>query len=227
MKKDASNVLAFSCPHLPFVDARYLGFLKDTQDKFGCGQVVCVGDLVDNHSISYHEHNPDSPNPKEEIRRAKKILSEKWFGAFSELKICKGNHDILAARKAITYGLASEFIRSFEEIYDLPKGWDYAWNHNICGVRYEHGEGYGGGRPHMVAAVKNRRRTVIGHWHSKLEVGYDTNDKDSIWGMVVGCGIDRMNPAFWYGRAFKDKPVLACGVVLDAGRMAFPVPMKI
>jgi hypothetical protein len=41
----------------------------------------------------------------------------------------------------------------------------------------------------------------------------------------VACGIDRKAYAFNYGRDFKDKPVLGCGVVLENGRIPMFVPM--
>jgi hypothetical protein len=45
--------------------------------------------------------------------------------------------------------------------------------------------------------------------------------------MNVGSGIDRKTYAFEYGRDFKKKPIIGCGVVTDNGRFAQFFPMDI
>jgi hypothetical protein len=183
-----------------------------------------MGDLVDLHSVSYHEHNPNGMSPKEEIEAAKKKITQ-WAKAFPKLLICKGNHDILFDRKAITCGMPEVAIRKYSEIFDLPDSWEFEWKHYINGVTYEHGTGYGGKNAHVQAATGNRKSTVIGHVHATSGVDFLANDTSLIFGMATGCGIDRMRYAFWYGKDFKNKPVISCGVVVD-GREAFVVPMK-
>jgi len=37
----------------------YLDFCLRVQERFGCSDVIHIGDEVDNHAISYHEHDPD------------------------------------------------------------------------------------------------------------------------------------------------------------------------
>lgn len=225
MKPDPSNILVCSCSHEPFTHKHYLDFLTETKSKEGCGQIVHLGDLVDNHAASYHEHNPDGLSDGDEIKLAIKHL-EKWKRAFPVMKICKGNHDLINERKALTHALSGLRIKPIEDVYEFPKGWDYAWQHYICGVKYEHGVSFGGKTPHLQAAEVNRQSTVIGHFHSFAGVDYNANEKDLIFGMVVGCGIDRKKYPFWYGRDFKRKPILGCGVVRD-GKNAQFIPMKI
>lgn len=211
--------------HEPFTHKHYKDFCYQTFKKFKVGQVVHIGDVVDNHAISFHEHHPDGHSPLEEMERARKELKE-WFKVFPKVKVCKGNHDLLSVRKAISHGLPSSLLRHYREVWDFPKGWEYEWNYYICGVKYEHGTGYSGEYGHMAAAKANRQSTVIGHIHSAGGVNYTANDLNRIFGLAVGCGIDRMQYAFWYGRDFKHKPILGCGVVLG-GKEAHFVPMKI
>jgi len=45
--------------------------------------------------------------------------------------------------------------------------------------------------------------------------------------MSVGCGIDRRSYAFAYGKDFKKKPILGCGVVMEKGRYAQFIPMQL
>ena len=219
------NILVIGDSHEPFCHKNYLGFCKEVQRKHKCKKVVHVGDLVDNHSISYHEHHPDGLSPFEEIKLAKKKL-KRWYKAFPELMLCKGNHDILVKRKAITYGLSELVVRDFREIWEIPAKWEYGWNFNIYGVRFEHGTGYSGLYPQSNAAKSNRQSTVIGHCHSVAGDIWSANDKDIIYGLSVGCGIDRKAYSFWYGRDFKNKPILGCGLIEDNGKQPRFIPME-
>lgn len=219
------NILAIGDTHIPFEHKNYLEFCKETQKRFKCEKVVHIGDIVDNHACSFHEHNPNGYSPLDELRKSKQTLLA-WKRAFPELFICKGNHDILVDRKAIAEGLPEAYLRGIEEVFEFPAKWKYEWKHFFFGVCFEHGTGYGGLYPHLNVAKNNRCKSVIGHCHSVGGSQYTANDKDMIWGLSTGCGIDRMKYAFWYGRDFKYKPVLGCGVVLNDGKEAHFIPMK-
>lgn len=223
---EAENVLVIGDTHIPFEKKGYLDFCREQYKKYKCSLAVHIGDLCDNHSISYHEHHPDGMSAVDEIKVTRERLKN-WYKAFPEVKLCKGNHDILLTRKAITYGLSDIMIRPYREIWELPAKWEYEWHFYISGVRYEHGTGYSGRYPHVQVSAKNRQSTVIGHCHSVAGVDFHANDMSLIFGMSTGCGIDRMQYTFWYGRDFRDKPILGCGVVLDAGKGAAFIPMKI
>lgn len=221
-----SNVLVIGDTHLPFEHKHYLDFCHQTARTYKCNQVVHIGDVVDNHSISYHDHDPDGMSPKDELHEARRRL-KKWFKAFPQVLVCKGNHDVLANRKAITHGIPEEHLRKFEDVWEFPSGWRYEWHYVLGSVKYQHGTGYSGKYAHLKVASINRQSTVIGHLHSVAGVDFHANELDIIWGMSTGCGIDRKNYAFWYGKDFKDKPVLSCGVVINNGRLPILVPMKI
>ena len=226
MRTETDNILVIGDTHEPFSKKKYLEFCYDTGKRFKCSLTVHIGDLVDNHSINYHEHYPDGMSPFEEIKAARKKLKE-WYKAFPRVMMCKGNHDILVERKAITYGFSEMVIKQFREIWEIPDGWEYQWSYDLCGVRFEHGTGYSGQYPHQNIAKVNRKSTVIGHCHSVAGVAYMANDNSLIFGMSTGSGIDRQKYAFWYGRAFKNKPIIGCGVVLNCGKEAQFIPMKL
>jgi hypothetical protein len=153
---------------------------------------------------------------------------KRWFGAFPEIYLCLGNHDRLVDRKSKTFGLPNRAIKSFRDIWNFPIGWkeDYSWEFD--NVRYTHGTGLCGQHSHIRAAEQNRQSTVIGHTHSGGgQITYLVSENDRIFGMNVGCGIDRKTYAFEYGRDFIKKPVLGCGVVTDKGKFCQFFPMII
>ena len=59
------------------------------------------------------------------------------------------------------------------------------------------------------------RCTVSGHNHSNAGISATATDQELVWGMGVGCGVDHKHMAFAYGKHFANKPIIACGVVID------------
>jgi predicted phosphodiesterase len=206
------NTLVIADTHIPFEHPEYLAFCKRIEKAFNCKRVVHIGDLVDNHAISYHEVDPDGWSPEDEMKQADKHL-EKWFKAFPNVYVCLGNHDRLPDRKGKTIGLPRRCFRSFREMWKLPEGWkdDFEWEFN--GVLFKHGTGASGKYSHIQSAIDARQSCVIGHTHATAGVEYIANSKDIMFGMNVGCGIHRKTYAFAYGRDFRRKPIVGCGVV--------------
>jgi len=220
------HILVIPDTHIPFEKEGSLDFCVDIQKRVKCGTIVHIGDAVDNHALNYHEHDPNGRSPIDEMREADDHLKS-WFKAFPSLFLCKGNHDCLVDRKGRTVGLPERAFKPFREIWGLPKGWKDAFTWEIDGVRFQHGTGYAGDTAHMKAAYNNRQSTCIGHTHSAGAIGYIANEKDCIFGMNVGCLIDRDMYAFKYGKDFRKKPILGVGVITDAGRFAQFFPMSL
>ncbi|GAG41658.1 unnamed protein product, partial [marine sediment metagenome] len=198
--------------HIPFEHPDYLEFCHEIRKKERCGTVVHIGDLVDNHSISYHEHDPDLWSPIQEMEKTDKILA-KWFKAFPDVLLTIGNHDSLVDRKGKTVGLPKRCFKPYRDIWGLPDGWEDGFHFEIDGVVYQHGTGCSGKLAHLDLAISNRSSTVIGHSHSFAGIAYTASSKDCIFGMNVGCGIHAKSMAFAYGKDFKHKPIVGCGVV--------------
>ena len=213
------NVLVIADTHLPFEHPGYLDFCIKIGERCKCQKVVHIGDLVDNHAISYHEHDPDGWSPDAEMREADKHLKP-WFKAFPKVFLCRGNHDRLVDRKSKTVGLPERCFRPFRDIWCLPKGWEEEFEFVINGVLYKHGTGFSGRYAHVTAAERSRQSTVIGHTHSTLGVEYIVSSKDCLFAVNCGCGIDRKTYAFAYGRDFSRKPTLGAAVVTDNGKFA-------
>jgi hypothetical protein len=89
----------------------------------------------------------------------------------------------------------------------------------IDGVLYHHGETANGVNGFRNDAKQRMQCTVSGHNHSNLGVSYTASDRELVWGMAVGCGVNQKHLAFAYGRHFKLKPIIGCGVVIDGVRL--------
>lgn len=213
-RKKTNNILVIGDLHEPFCLDEYLKFNINLQKKYNCNEVIFIGDVIDGHAWNYHEHNPDGKSPGDELTWSIKRL-QRWYNAFPEATVLFGNHDLLVSRKAKTAGLSQRFIREFGDIIEAPKTWNFKLDYIKDNVLYTHGD--------IGNAIKRARdsriSTVQGHLHSQSFIEYSVSIKDKIFGMNVGCGIDRMAYAFEYGKALTKKPIIGSGLVLDNGRL--------
>jgi predicted phosphodiesterase len=218
------NVLVIGDTHEPFCKAGYLEFCREMQEKYDCGTVVHIGDLVDNHAMSYHEHDPEGRSIGDEYKLALSRC-QRWYHTFPDVKVCIGNHDALPFRKAFSAGLPNTWLKSYQEILQSPKSWEWDFIHVVNDVIYQHGTGMSGEMAAVNAARENRQSTVIGHLHTVCNTRFLASYKDLIFGVSVGCGIDHSSYAFAYGRENTRKPVVSCAVVLD-GKTPINIPMN-
>jgi len=219
------NVLVIGDTHEPFCKEGYLEFCREIQEKYDCGTVIHIGDVVDNHAISYHEHDSDGKSAGDEYRWALS-RTKRWYHTFPNVKVCIGNHDALPFRKAFTAGLPSHWLKSYQELLESPKTWEWDFIHQVNGVIYQHGTGMSGEMAAINAARENRQSTVIGHLHTVCNTRFLASYKDLIFGVSVGCGIDHQSYAFAYGKEQTRKPVVSCAVVLD-GCTPINIPMNL
>ena len=218
-----SRVLVIGDLHCPGMRPEYLDFLLEIQDAWSTNTTVLIGDIVDWAAISFHEKNPSQSSAAEEFQKAFDQVQE-VYSHFPKAIWLIGNHDALTERQAGQAGLPPVVLKEYSQLWETP-GWQViprmgVWEHE--GVKYCHGEVGKGG---MYAASKNARENfcswVQGHCHSEAGVWYTTNETTTVFGMNVGCGIDRDLMAFNYGKKFNKKPVMGCGVVLDGKRAYF------
>jgi predicted phosphodiesterase len=213
----------FSDPHIPFNHPNYLQFLVDTFKKYNVGQIVCCGDLVDNHAISRHLKETSSKSACDELDMSIGEVA-KFTKAFPKVKMCYGNHDSRVEQQAATVGIDRRYLKSQSELLELPKTWELADEFIINDVLFKHGINCLGVDGAYNAAIRERMSTVIGHAHAFAGCKYQANKREIIFGMNVGCGIDIDAYAFAYGKHDKNRPILGCGIVYDSGHAEF-IPM--
>jgi len=224
--KNGGNVLTFSCPHIPFEHKRYLNFLQSVQEEHDCETVVCLGDLFDNHAISYHEHDPDGHSAGKEFEIAVNRIKS-WIYAFPNMYLCVGNHDMLPTRKAKTHGLPKILLKTYNSIWMLPSTWVWSMSYVKNDVKYMHGTGKTGMYMHKHWATENMKSTVTGHGHSNSGTSFQASHDKLLFGLGVGCGIDIGSYSMQYGDNFSRRPIVGCGVVKENGTLPIFIPMKL
>lgn len=221
---DPNNVLVIGDTHVPFERPGYLEFCREQQEKFNCGTVVHIGDVIDQHFSSYHESNPDGLSAGDELDISVEKLKS-WNTVFPKAKVTLGNHDLLIQRQAYSAGLSQRWIKDFNEVLNLPE-WEFDIEHEINGVIYTHGTGTGGDNGAFNKALNRRKSVVSGHLHTVANIKWNVSDNDRIFAMQVGCGIDDKAYAFEYARGIVKKSIISCGVVLQ-GSLPIIIPMNL
>lgn len=214
------NTLVVGDLHAPFTLEGYIEFCVEQWNRFDCKRVVFIGDVIDNHYSSFHETDPDGLGGGDELGLAIEYLSQ-WVETFPEADVTIGNHDRIVARKAVDSGIPAAWIRSYSEVLGAP-GWNFVDEVVYDGVVYMHGEG-GTARS---KAAKEQAPVVQGHLHNQAYVDQLVGRRSRVFGVQVGCGIDRRSYAMAYGKA-GPKPAIGCAVVLDNGRLPIQIMMDL
>ena len=206
LTRDERRILIIGDVHEPFSLDGYLGFCQDVYSRHNCNQVIFIGDILDNAYASYHETDPNGYGGGDELQFAIDKV-KKWSDAFPVADVIIGNHDRLIMRKAFTSAIPREWIKSYNEV--LGTNWNWIERIVYDDVQYVHGEG-GTAR---TKAKNDMMSTVQGHIHTQAYTEWMVGNKFKIFGMQVGCGIDRSAYAMSYARAYK-KQAIGCGVVI-------------
>lgn len=208
-----SRVLVIGDTHAPAMHKDYIPFLKKVADVWKTDKVVHIGDVIDHHSISFHSKHPNSPGVIQEYEEALEQITA-LYKAFPNTQVTVGNHDKRVHRVVANYGIPAMYLKTFNQLYNTSK-WKWVDYVEIDEVYYYHGEGCGGQHPAFNAAKMRMQSTVVGHYHSSCGIWFQAGPRAKIWGMNVGCGVDRNHLSLQYSAAYLKKPILACGVVID------------
>jgi len=214
------RILVIGDLHAPFIREGYLEFCKKVYKEQKCNMVVCTGDVIDSHAASYHEADPDGMSAGDELSAAIEAL-QPWKKAFPKMKICIGNHDRMAMRKAFSAGVSKRWVKDYNDVLGCPK-WEFEHKFIIDNVCYVHGEG----QNLKSKMASNRMSYVGGHRHSELYVVHSVSDHDCLFAMQIGWGGEQESYAVNYARDLK-RGVVSCGVVLKDGTMPIPIPMPL
>ena len=105
-----NSVLVISDLHIPYHHKDSFRFLKAIKKEFKPDTVINIGDLLDFHAISMHEHNPDLPSAGHELDIAREYVKE-LEGIFPEVTEVDSNHSSLVYRRALKFGMSREFLK--------------------------------------------------------------------------------------------------------------------
>jgi len=208
--------------HEPFTHPMYSRFVQDIFEAWSIDKFHFIGDILDNHALSFWEHHRDVLSAEAEAEIAEKAV-HRWYKLFPKATVDIGNHDARPDRVASKAGLPSRYMKDYKELWNTP-GWDWQFSHRFDDVLYEHGTGTSGKDGAINRAIQKRTSLVMGHCHAFAGIKFHANDTSRIFGMNVGCGVDHSTYAVEYGKNYVTRGVLGCAVVIDGTPYFEPMP---
>lgn len=225
-KQDNSRILVISDMHHPYGHPDTVPFLRALHAKYKFTRIVCIGDEADKHAMSFHDHDPDLKSPGDELRAAIKKMKP-LYELFPVVDVIDSNHGSLAFRRAKHAGISRKYLRDYGDVLQAPEGW--AWQHDLHITLPGGNECYfhHGLTNDAMRVVQQRGVCVVqGHFHALFSVQYVGNPRALLWGMQVGCLIDKDTLAFEYDNANLPRPVIGCGGIIDGHPRLFPMLLK-
>lgn len=222
------SVLVISDCHYPYHHPDAPRFLYEIKKQYKPDIVISVGDEVDHHAVSFHNHSADLLSPGDELQKVIELFHEKKYGLytmFNKMAICHSNHGSLYVRKIKVSGLPVKVLRELKDIYETP-GW--SWHEHLLLNVKNFGEVYvthGQSKQGLKLANELGFSTIQGHYHSVANVALAANmgHNKRRFSMMVGCLIGD-GLAFEYNRLQTARPNLGVGWISTDG-MPSLIPM--
>lgn len=215
-KEDNSRILFISDLHIPYHHPDSFDFLRYLKDKYKPTRVICLGDELDKHSLSYHEGDPDLYSAGHELEVSIAFIQE-LEEIFPKMDILESNHGSLVWRKAKTNGIPKHYIKSYNDVLGVGKDWRWHFDMVIdlpdgsqCYVHH--------GKTSDIVKLSQTMsmHAVSGHFHEKFKIDFWANPQGLYWGMSVGCLIDDNALAFNYNNVNLKRPLIGTGLVINS-----------
>lgn len=221
----AKSILVISDMHHPYAHPDCLAFLKACKKKFSPDTIVCIGDEVDFHALSYHDSNPDLPAAGDELNQAIEALKP-IYKLFPKVTVIESNHGSMVLRKALTGGIPTKALRSYNEVLDAPKGWrwvdDLILDTDLGPIYFCHGKSAAPGR----LASQYGMSTVQGHYHERAQVHYISTPERLMFDLHTGCLANDKSLALQYNKINPKRPIVSIAVVINGIPMIVPMVLN-
>jgi len=223
--KISKSILVISDLHTPYQHPDTVKFLAACKSRFKPDSVVCIGDEVDFHALSYHESNPDLSSAGEELDKAIAELKP-IYRLFPKCTVIESNHGSMVLRKAITGGIPKKAIKGYNEILDAPKGWkwvdDLILKTEAGPVYFCHGKSSAAGR----LASQYGMSTVQGHFHERCQIHYISTPEKLMFDAHTGCLADDKSLALQYNKINPKRPIVSIIVIINGIPQIVPMLLK-
>ena len=219
------RILVISDLHIPYHREDSFEFLKEIKKEYKPDTIVNIGDEIDCHALSFHDHNPDLASAGHELVRAKDFIKE-LESIFPEMTLLDSNHSSLVYRRAIKSGIPRGYLKEYNEFLNVKK-WNWVDNLTLTLPNkqrcfFTHGISADVTKVSQI----NGMSCVQGHFHSKFKIEYWANPDALFFAMQVGCLINKDALAMNYMRLNLKKPILSCGLITNGMPSLTPMYLK-
>lgn len=216
VEHDNSRVLLISDLHIPYHHQDAIAFLTHLKQKYNPTRVICLGDEVDGHALSFHDSDPDLPSAGDEIRQALPVIAE-LFKLFPKMDILESNHGSLVWRKAKVFGIPKHYIKSYNEVLGVDSGWKWSFDLTVDLPNGQKCYMHHGKTSNIIQLSQQMGMNATqGHYHETFKIDYWGNSTGLYWGMQCGCLIDDNKLAFNYNNVNIKRPIIGTGLIIDS-----------
>lgn len=207
------TILVISDLHIPYQHRDAFAFLAAVKKKYKPTVVISSGDEVDFHAMSFHDSDPNLPSAGDELKRAIKEM-KKLYKLFPVCTVVESNHGSMVLRKALASGIPDAVIKGYNDILEAPRGWKWVFDTIIKtplgSVYFHHSRGKA-----LKTAQSYGLSHVCGHHHESFDIQYWSTPDKLMFGMTVGCLVDKGSLALAYNKTNLKRPILGVGVIIN------------
>lgn len=219
------RILVISDMHIPYHHPDLIEFLAYLKKKYKPTRIISMGDELDKHALSFHDHDPDLPSAGDELRQSKVVIAE-LYQMFPKMDIIESNHGSLVWRKAKTNGIPRHYIKSYNEVLGVGPNWK--WSFELT-IKLPNGQNcyFHHGKSSDVIQLSQQMgmNAVQGHFHETFKVSYWRNPTGLYWGLQTGCLVDDDALAFSYNNVNIKRPIIGTALIIDSMPVLEPLVM--
>lgn len=213
--EDNSRILFISDMHIPYHHRDTLQFLQSLKDRYNPTRVICLGDELDKHAMSFHDSDPDLMSAGDELRASLPVI-QSLYEMFPKMDIIDSNHGSLVWRKAKHHGIPKHYIRSYNEVLGVGGGWKW---HNDMVINLPDGQQvyvhHGKLKDALKVSQSMGMSFVCGHFHEDFGIKYWANPNGIYFAMNSGCLINDDSYAFSYNNVNIKRPIVGTSLIID------------
>lgn len=224
---DNSRILVIPDLHFPYCHIDALDFLHKIKKTLQPTRIICLGDELDYHAMSFHDSDPDLSSAGHELVRALGYI-DTLHELFPKMDLLHSNHGSMAYRRQMHAGMPRHLIKSYNDILGVPSD-DWRWhgrlvlelpNKTLCEFVHTLSA-------NVLAASQSIGMSLVqGHHHSQFELRYWSTVAGRLhFAITSGCLIDDTSLAFAYNKLQVKRPIM--GVTFIENSMPSLIPMVV
>lgn len=218
-----ARILVIPDMHMPYCHPDTWKFLAAIKKKYKPDRVICLGDEVDFHALSFHDSDPDLDSAGPELEKAIRFLGP-LYKLFPKVDLLESNHGSLVYRKAFAAGIPRNALRSYRDVLQAPLGW--VWHFDLT-IKMSDGRLLYCHHGKTSSALKLSQRqsccSIQGHFHSRFHVSYWANPLGIYWDSHVGCLADMKSLSQAYGKNSLERGIVGAMMILDGHPHLIPM----
>ena len=219
------TILVISDMHLPYQHKDSIKFLKEIKKEFKPDTTISIGDLLDQHALSFHDSSPELYSAGMELDKAKEYVKE-LESIFPKLIEVDSNHSSMIYRRALKHGLPRAYLKEYGDFLETKK---WKWIDDLT-LTMSNGQRcfFTHGRSADILKVSQTMgmSAVQGHYHTKFVISWWANPDNLFFGMNVGCLINQKSMAFAYAKNFKTRFIIGCGIIINGIPRLLPMVLN-